>query len=172
MFLSYIKDFSLKRLLKNSYQTIKLNQVVNPIKSVGLLIDESYFLKKEELINELVASGLKKENINVIVYREKVNANQVFLYPTFNIKHISWNGIFTENEILDFIQKKFDLLISYYDIEKPVLMLITNKSRADFKVGFSNIDKRCNNLMINTIAENHKVFVFELFKYLKILKKI
>jgi hypothetical protein len=172
MFLNYIKEFSLKRLLKNSYQTLKINQSVTPIKSVGLLIDESYFDKKEDLINELVTNGIRKDRINVIIFKDKLNANEVFSYPTFNNKHISWNGKFTENVVLNFIQEKFDLLINYYDVEKSSLLLITNKSQASFKVGFSSIDKRCNNLMIATNAENYKVFVFELFKYLKILKKI
>ncbi len=172
MFLNYIKEFSLKRLLKNSYQTLKINQSVTPIKSVGLLIDESYFDKKEDLINELVANGIRKDRINVIIFKDKLNANEVFSYPTFNNKHISWNGKFTENVVLNFVQEKFDLLVNYYDIEKSSLLLITNKSQASFKVGFSSIDKRCNNLMIATNAENYKVFVFELFKYLKILKKI
>ncbi len=172
MFLNYIKEFSLKRLLKNSYQTLKINQSVTPIKSVGLLIDESYFDKKEDLINELVASGIRKDRINVIIFKDKLNANQVFSYPTFNNKHISWNGKFTENVVLNFVQEKFDLLVNYYDVEKSSLLLITNKSQASFKVGFSSIDKRCNNLMIATNVENYKVFVFELFKYLKILKKI
>ena len=41
-----------------------------------------------------------------------------------------------------------------------------------FKVGFETIDKRVNHFMINLPAENYKEFISELFKYLKILKKI
>jgi hypothetical protein len=40
-----------------------------------------------------------------------------------------------------------------------------------FKVGFSYIDKRSNDLMINTNIANHKIFIHELFRYLKILNK-
>ncbi len=172
MFLSYIKDFSLKKLLKNSYQTLKNNQSVNPIKSVGLLIDNNYFLNKDDLISELIANGFSKNQIKVLIFKEKSDVNDVVNYLTLSYKNISWNGNFTKQNISEFIEEKFDLLINYYDVEKPVLMLITNKSEASFKVGFSNVDKRCNDLMINTNVENYKVFVFELFKYLKILKKI
>lgn len=172
MFLSYIKEFSLKRLLKKSFQEIKNNQSLNTIKSVGLIIDESYFNKKESLIDELVANGIRKDRINILIFKDKINSNEVFSYATFNNKHISWNGKFSEKVVSNFILEKFDLLISYYDIEKTSLLVITNKSHAIFKAGFSNIDKRCNNLIITTTAENYKVFVFELFKYLKILKKI
>lgn len=64
------------------------------------------------------------------------------------------------------------MLISFYDTEKMPLLQVTSLSKAQFKVGFATIDKRLNHFMINTNAENHKVFVSELFKYLKILNKI
>ena len=79
---------------------------------------------------------------------------------------------FDDKELNAFEATPFDLLISYYDTEKAALLLFTHLSKASFKVGFSNIDSRLNHFMINTKAENYKVFVDELFKYLKILKKI
>jgi L-rhamnose mutarotase len=51
-------------------------------------------------------------------------------------------------------------------------VLLSNESKASFKVGFSSIDKRLNHFMINTNAENYTIFIDELFKYLKILNKI
>jgi hypothetical protein len=98
--------------------------------------------------------------------------NEVYSLPTFSIKHLDWKAEITYPAINDFINEKFDLLISYYDVEKAILLKITHNSRAQFKVGFSSIDKRLNHLMINTNAENYKVFVHELFRYLKILNKI
>lgn len=71
-----------------------------------------------------------------------------------------------------FIQFPFDLLISYYDSEKAALLLATHYSKSSFKVGFANIDNRLNHFLINTQVENYKVFIDELFKYLKILNKI
>lgn len=171
MFLNYIKEFSLKRILKNSFRIVNNNQNVTTIKSVGLLVDESNFNQTTKLINEIVNNGIRKDNINVIVYKDKLNQNEVFSHPTFNSKHINFSGKFTEKVVLNFVEQKFDLLISYYSVEKSLLMIITNNSKADFKVGFADIDKRLNQLTINTRIENHKIFIFELFKYLKILKK-
>jgi hypothetical protein len=64
------------------------------------------------------------------------------------------------------------MLISYYDFEKAPLMIITQQSKASFKVGFSTIDKRLNHFMIDTNVEKQEVFTNELFRYLKILNKI
>ena len=63
------------------------------------------------------------------------------------------------NEIVNqFVNENFDLLISYYDVEKTPLLQITNLSKAHFKVGFATIDKRLNHFIIDTKPENYKVF--------------
>jgi hypothetical protein len=85
---------------------------------------------------------------------------------------LSWTATFDKSEVKDFIAQKFDLLINYYDTEKSALLLVSNQSKASFKVGFSSIDKKLNHFMIDTNAENYQIFIEELFKYLKILNKI
>lgn len=172
MFLNYIKDYFLKRILKNNLQNVKSNASSLPIQTVGVLIDESYFHETEALIEELIASGISGDNVKIIVYRDKLKKNEVYSQPTFSIKHLNWKAEITNPTVNDFINEKFDLLISYYDVEKAILLNITHNSKALFKVGFSSVDKRLNHLMINTNAENHRVFVHELFRYLKILNKI
>ncbi|WP_269242464.1 DUF6913 domain-containing protein [Flavobacterium limnophilum] len=172
MFLNYIKDYFLKRILKNSLHNVKSISSTVPIQTVGVLVDETYFLEKEALVKELIANGISQDNIKIIVYRDKLRKNEAYLQPTFSIKHLNWNTEITNPAVNDFINDKFDLLISYYDVEKAILLNITHNSKALFKVGFSSIDKRLNHLMINTNAENYKVFVHELFRYLKILNKI
>jgi len=172
MFLNYIKDFFLKRILKNNLHNVKSISSSVPVQTVGLLIDESYFFEKEVLVNEIIANGILESNIKILVYRDKLNKNELYSQPTFGIKHINWNTHITNSAINDFINEKFDLLISYFDVEKSILLKITHDSKAEFKVGFSSIDKRLNHLIINTNAENYSVFVHELFRYLKILNKI
>ncbi len=123
-------------------------------------------------MKDLEAKGILEKDIKIIAYRDKLKKNEVYSKPTFGSKHLNWKGEITNPEVNDFINEKFDLLISYYDVEKAILLTITHHSKAQFKIGFSSIDKRLNHLMINTNAENHKVFIHELFRYLKILNKI
>ncbi len=172
MFLNYIKDFWVKKILKNKLHNVKSSSLEMPIKTVGLLIDESYFAQKKELIKELVSNGIQESDIKVIVFRDKIKKNEVNSNPVFSNKHLGWNAHFTDTVVNEFVDTNFDLLISYYDQEKASLLLMTHNSKALFKVGFSSIDKRLNHLMINTNAENFKVFAHELFRYLKILNKI
>ncbi len=172
MFLNYIKSLLVKKTLKRSLSNVTMDDQKNPIKTVGLLVDESYFFNTNELVKEIVSNGITESDIKVIVYRDVLKKNEVYSYPTFGLKDFNFRGATELQPINEFISDEFDLLINYYDVEKPVLSLLTNNSKAKFKVGFSSTDKRLNHLTISSNTENHKVFTHELFRYLKILNKI
>lgn len=172
MFIKYIKELSVKKILKSNLHNVTPSSLTTPIQTIGILVDESYFVDKEQLIEEIVANGIKKDNIKMIVFKDKIKKNETFVQPAFSNKNMGWKGDFSLDFIAEFTETPFDMLISYYDTEKAPLLLITHHSKALFKAGFSTVDKRLNHLMINTNAENYKVFVHELFRYLKILNKI
>lgn len=172
MFLNYIKDYFLKRILKNSLHNVKNIPSDVPVKTVGLIIDEDYFFEKDALVKELTANGIAENNIKIILHRNKIKKREVNLQPVFSIKDFNWEAVIISPSVNDFVNTKFDLLISYYDVEKAVLLHVTNNSKAVFKAGFSSIDKRLNHLMIDTNTGSYTVFVQELFRYLKILNKI
>lgn len=172
MFLNFLKNFFLKRKLKNSVFNVNSSFSDEKINTVGIIVDESYFSEKENLIKELIKNDVNQNNIKLLIYKDKFKKNEVMRFPSFSMKNISWSGEIEQPETIDFLSKPFDMLISYYDIEKVPLLLATQQSKAVFKVGFSTIDKRLNHFMINTNAENFQVFSSELFKYLKILNKI
>lgn len=172
MFLNYLKDFSTKKIVKNSLSNVKHSASDKVIKTVGIIFDESYFYEKEALVEELINNGIEESHINILVFKDKVKKNETFDYPVFSHKDLSWTGTVDKKEVKDFVAEPFDLLINYYDTEKVALLLVSHLSKASFKVGFASIDKRLNHFMIDTNAENYKVFMDELFKYLKILNKI
>lgn len=172
MFLNYLKDFSVKKIVKNSLSNVKHLPSETIIKTVGIVFDESYFYEREALVQELIQKGIDEKNIKILVYKDKIKKNEIFDYPVFSHKDLSWHGTVDKKEVKDFIKEPFDLLINYYDTEKVALLLVSHLSKASFKVGFATVDKRLNHFMINTNAENYKVFIDELFKYLKILNKI
>ena len=172
MFLNYLKNFFLKYKLKSKWQEVSTQASTNAIQTVGLVVDESVFVEKQALIQALIANGFSQNNITILVYRDQINKKESFSEFTFSSAIVNWSGEIQNTVVTEFIQTEFDLLISYYAIEKAILLLITNNSKAQFKVGFSAIDKKFNHLMITTRPENYSVFVHELFKYLKILNKI
>ena len=172
MFLNYLKNFFTKKIVKNTLSNVKNISSDTTIKTVGIVFDETYFYEKEALVHELADNGILESNIQILVFKDKIKKNEVFDYPTFSHKDLSWTATFEKSEVKEFVTRKFDLLINYYHTEKSALLLVSNQSKASFKVGFASIDKKLNHFMIQTNAENYKVFIEELFKYLKILNKI
>jgi hypothetical protein len=171
MFLNFLKKFFLKRTLRKTYLAQAQFFSTDKIETVGLFIDETYFTDKKELNQGLKANGIQEQNITLLLYHDK-DKKRDFNFTSFSLKNVSWSGTINNQEVIDFKAKKFDMLISYYDVEKPSLLLVTQRSNALFKVGFSNIDKRVNHLMIETTVGESSVFIKELFIYLKKLNKI
>jgi hypothetical protein len=170
MFLNYIKEFFVKKSLKNNLHNVKNEVFTSNVQTIGLLVDESEFRHSEELVKELISNGISPDSIKIVVYRSKFDKKETYSRPTFGKKHINWRGEVIVDFLTEFIDTEFDLLISYYDTEQPILMMVTNKSKAKFKVGFASVDNNLNRWMIETAIENYKLFVSELFKYLKNIK--
>ncbi|MFB9080937.1 DUF6913 domain-containing protein [Flavobacterium procerum] len=170
MFLNYTKEFFVKKSLKNNLNNKKNEVFSKDVQTIGLLIDESDFGYSEELITEFTLYGISPENIKTVSYVGKFDKKKTYERPTFGNTHIDWKGDIKEVFLNEFTDSEFDLLISFYDVEKPFLMLLTQKSKAKFKVGFATVDCSLNRWMINTEKKNYKLFVSELFKYLKNIK--
>jgi hypothetical protein len=54
MFLNYIKNFFVKKTLKNSFQNLKSNGSVGTVQTIGLVVDTTDFTETELLIKELL----------------------------------------------------------------------------------------------------------------------
>lgn len=172
MFLKFIKDFRLKKIIKKMLPGYKATASDAKVVTVGIVIDETYFADREKLIQEIAAQGITTGNIQTLSFFERVKKGQVPECCHFTYKDVNGDGTFAKEDVTAFINKPFDLLISFYDVQKPPLALITLKSKAGFKAGFSTVDNRLNTFMIASQAEKYGEFTAELFRYLKILNKI
>ena len=142
------------------------------IRTVGILFDQTYFHERDALIAELAAAGIDPQQISVLVFKDSIKKNEPLDAPSFSYKDFKWTARIDSPEIKAFTRKHFDLLINYYDTEKAPLLLVSHLSDATFKAGFSSVDKKLHHFMIDTHAENYKVFAGELIKYLRILNKL
>jgi hypothetical protein len=172
MFLNYIKDFFVKRILKKNFQSTRSSLGSDIIRTVGLLVDESSSLAANIIVASLISQGILKQNIDVLVYNEKQKKDKNHKLPSYSIGDLNWDGSLRSGTANEFIANEFDLLINYYELEKAALLAVSYNSKANFTVGFSTVDKQLNDLIIKTAAEDQLVFINETFKYLKILNKI
>ena len=172
MFLDYLKNFVIKKIINKSLSSEFVEADAHKIETVGVLIDQEYLGHIGKIKQSLTANHIKESNIQIIVRTARNKVDSVEGYPAYNASSISWNGIIESQAINNFINTDFDLLINYYDQEKATLLLVSSLSKANFKVGFSTIDKRINHLIIDAAASEFQTFDKELFKYLKILNTI
>lgn len=172
MFYNIIKNFFLKKNVTKRLATQNLTSSKDKILTVGVLVDETYFNETPQLLERIVSQGIQKNNISILVYKDKIKKKELINEPFLTLKNISYSGEIEKKEVNDFVNTPFDLLINYYDINKSALLLLSIKSQAKFKVGFDTVDKRVNHFIIKTLVEDFNEFVLELFKYLKILNKI
>jgi hypothetical protein len=172
MFLKFIKDFNLKKIVNKTLSNYKAPSAEGKIKTVGIIIDETYFAEREKLIQEIASHGIPIGNIETLSFFERVKKDRLPTCCYFTYGDITTGGAYTKDDVNRFVNKPFDLLISYYDVQKPPLALATLTSKAMFKTGFSTVDNRLNAFMIAGRVEHYKEYISELFKYVVIFNKI
>jgi len=172
MFYKILKNFFLKKNVTKRLQNQQPLLEQQKIETIGLLVDETYFSSTASLVDAILSQGFKKEQITILVYKDKIKSKEVINEPFLSLKNIFLSGEINKSEVIEFLEKPFDLLINYYDVNKYEILLLSIKSKANFKVGFDTVDKRVNHFIIKELVENYKEFTSELFKYLKILNRI
>uniref|UniRef100_UPI004049FCC2 DUF6913 domain-containing protein n=1 Tax=Flavobacterium sp. TaxID=239 RepID=UPI004049FCC2 len=172
MFSNIIKNFFIKRIAFKKLSDYSLEVSSDKVNTIAVIFNDTNFKEKKALISEIERFGIDRNNIKILVYKTKINKKEVNEDPFVTLKDISFLGDFNKKEVQDFISTPFDLLINYYEINDPALILISTASKAKFKVGFTSADSRINSFMINLHLYQYKEFVAELFKYIKILNKL
>lgn len=172
MFLHKIKELPLKKIVAKKWTEVKHSAAHDFIRKVGIILDETSFLSKDDLIHDLIQQGIKRENIKILVFRDPIKKKEEFDYPVFSYNDFKWSGAFESDSIRTFLSQYYDLLINYFDMDKAALLLTSQLTQSGFKVGFASVNKKANDLIITTSVENHKEFTTEMFKYLRILNKI
>ena len=172
MFYTIIKNFFLKKIVTKRLLKQQSPLVQKKIATIGIVVDETYFSNTPALLEQICLQGFQREQIAVLVYKDRIKSKEEITSPFVALKNISWAGEINKTEVNDFIATPFDLLINYYDVNKYPLLLLSTQSKATFKVGFESVDKRVNHFIIKAVVAQYGAFTYELIKYLKILNKI
>jgi len=139
------------------------------IVTVGVIASQkiSNFIQLEEEIKKILGF----ENVKVVSFLDYVKKNHHAQYY-FSDKDVDWNGAFQHEALRDFLNEPLDLLIGYFNTNNIFMEMAVLKSKATFKVGFSNLNQQLYDMEIAEIPDNIDNFLSELKKYLVILKKM
>lgn len=170
MFLNIIKYKSMKKAVNKAVETSLTHVSFDKVQTVGFILDRKDFGHSHLLVNELVTRGVEKQNIFLMVYNHDKGISgdqEVFVREG----DFTSSGVLKNEKVQAFIDKPFDLLINYYDVESLVLLWVSSHSKARFKVGFSSIQTHVNNFSVTLTTDKYGEFMEELFKYLQLFKK-
>lgn len=155
--------------LLNARQVAVSNLKMN---SVGVILNMNEFSDFDAFRNYCKDLGVLPAKTKIIAFIDDAKDANPLWDTYFNPKDFGWKGKINNVDLQSFIDTEFDVLISYYKKESLELKLITAASKANFKVGLIQDDKRMFDLMINVKTKNFEVFKKELKKYLTVLNKI
>lgn len=170
-----LRDKSLQKALDLALSERQVYNKPVKLKALGVLLDARQSVDVMSVMRLADHLGVKAFDLDVLGLKEpKDTAKQQASNNTnyFDEKMISNSGSFKSDSIESFVNKSFDVLISFYGEEQKALNIVAAKSKAKFKVGFTTVDNRINDLVIGADPNNSDQYISELKKYLKILEII
>jgi len=155
----------LTELLKNSAKFSS-----QKIKRILVFLDE---FSDKKAINENLYKllNMTEDKIEILVFHIKIDKNED-VEDKISSADFGWYGKIKSEKLKTILTKKYDLLINYSKVDNIYLNLLILQCKGGFRVGFSHLDNRFYDLIINCESTNFVLFNEEMKKYLKILKKI
>jgi hypothetical protein len=114
----------------------------------------------------------QKKKVNILAFYNSKKTAINFNFPYFNRKDINWHFEPVSQNVTDFIQKKFDILINLVVGDCPPLEYVSAFSNASFRVGmYENKKLHCADLMIDLQGKSDLSYLIEQVKtYLLMIK--
>ena len=172
MFLKLFRKRSNQKYINKILNSKRSKISEKKIRSVGIILNLEEFNDYDKLIEILKDFGVNEIRIKFVTYISNKNDQLNSWDDYFTTEDFGWSGNITNIALNEFIDFKYDVLISYYRLDNTDLNLVTAKSKANFKIGISNFDQRLNDFIIDIDTVYVDVFRKELEKYLKGLNKI
>ena len=176
MILKGFKEKSKKNYINSQLKNRIIKEFNTKVASIGVVFNTDEINEIPDFNGLAQALGIEKEKVEVIAFKyrveEKEKEKESLFNPTFSSKQIGWRGVIKDQTLQQFLNKEFDILISYYKKDVTALKLITVASKAKLKVGVLETDERINDIIIKTEINNFSTFTSEIKKYLNILNKI
>lgn len=170
----FFKGIKRKSAQKHIAKAVKYSKIRHggKIKSLAVLIDATVY-QDFPFLNELAeVFGISKESIEVLYYHPNKKVAEQFSEAMYTSAQLGFNGVIKNDEVHLFIAKNYDALLNFYNENNLMLNLVSAKSKAKFKIGFTGVKEGLNDFSVATELNNISVFTFELKKYLSILNKI
>ncbi len=157
----------LKKLKKSS------GTIPDAIETIGILADSRLFGSYDISRNLSQKLNMPHKKFEIIIFENLKDDFVSQHYNTFSEKDFGMYGKIKTQNVLGFVDTKYDLLINYCNSDSVFSTIVAMRSKAKFKVGFA--DEQLQDLYdFMIVIEGNKIDIFndELAKYLQILELI
>lgn len=165
------KKSILKNYKKNIDKYVQKDRVQEsrPVKSILLILKESM---KEAVLNDIHKNTAFKQVALHTMVSCNYDKKRTYADNEITIKDITISGKIKKKQILDILQKPYDVVINYNVTNDVILNFLASHTNTIFHVGFMKQESKLNDLVIKAENENYNTYHNEIVKYLKILKKL
>lgn len=139
---------------------------------VGVIVDLDKFPQPEAFEEFVTLFKLHPNAVKVIGYKKEYDQNSPYSTPVFSDKDLGWNGDIENSYAGEFLSREYDVLINYYTEKSIMLQLMTLKTKARIKVGFSKVDKTFNDIILDCLLKDFDIFKNEVTKYLNVINEL
>ncbi|MEM6719049.1 MAG: hypothetical protein AAF611_07035 [Bacteroidota bacterium] len=169
MFLKGLQHKSAKKALTKKLNKTTTKEVnATPIQSVGLIVNADKTPNFEEIVKGLRLNVA----VEVLCFHKNFLKTREVDYPVFYEKDFGWKGKPKTETLQKFLNKPYDLLVSYYSDDVLALQLASGLQAANFKIGIDGSTQEIHDVIIQTKEEEIAIFAKELHTYLQILNKL
>ena len=113
MFLKIIKNFLLKNKVSKLLSNTPANHSAGIIQSVGVIFDGNLNIELENVLKELVEHGIDENQIKVLIFKNKINKNEVFKHELVTYKEFNWSGELTHSKAELFFKSDYVYKLPY-----------------------------------------------------------
>lgn len=171
MFKRIQKIFLLKNT-KNYLENRTMCNINDSLKTIGFLVNEEVNIDFEKFFEVSRTLGVHQKDVKIFSFLDFKTKTPTLIQNRIYSNHFNWRGQINNCNALDFLTINLDVLVGYYKSKNEYLNLMVAKSNAKFKVGFTGVDDRLFDLIINIDLQNTDEVKNELKKYFKVLNKI
>lgn len=172
MFFKRFKEKSNQKYINRILNSRKSNVESKKIETVGILLNLDEFFDYDVFRNFFKSLNINENRVKFIAFIEDEKEIPNSWDSFYNPKEFGWNGKITNIELVEFMNTKFDVLISYYTKNRYELNVVPALSKANFKIGISNHDDRLHDFIVKIKPNQIETFKTELLKYFKVLNII
>ena len=167
--LAHIKKRIIALVLKREMRRHVEKTVSKPksINKIGILMEDNEEITRS-LSRALRSIGFSKDQLHFMMYRSDNGSEQPTQISTFSATDFSYTA-HPHEKVQTFCDEGYDVLINYFTKSNPYLELASLKTQTKFRVGFTALDNRYNDLIFSLRIEEPKLFCQQMNNYLKLI---